>query len=174
MPDYPVTPAIRLLRDRKIAFTPHLYAYEEHGGTRVSAEALQFPEHQVIKTLVMQTDQRKALLVLMHGDREVSTKELARVIGVKRVEPCDEQTAQRQTGYQFGGTSPFGTRSPLPVYAEETIFELPSVMINGGKRGFLVQIAPGDLEKAVAVVRVRIGVPQVAAPARVPARGHLT
>jgi Cys-tRNA(Pro) deacylase len=159
MPDYPVTPAIRLLRDKQIAFTPHLYTYEEHGGTRVSAEALKFPEHQVIKTLVMVTDARKPLLVLMHGDREVSTKELARVIGVKKVEPADEQTAARQTGYQFGGTSPFGTRAALPVYAEETIFALPSIMINGGKRGFLVQISPRDIEKAVPVVRVTVAIP---------------
>jgi Cys-tRNA(Pro) deacylase len=156
MSDYPVTPAIRVLREKKIDFTPHLYAYEEKGGTRVSAQALQVPEHQVIKTLVMMTDERKVLLVLMHGDKEVSTKELARTLGVKRIEPCDEQTAQRQTGYQFGGTSPFGTRNPLPVYAEETIFELPRIYINGGKRGFLVGILPADVDRAVAATKVRV------------------
>lgn len=158
MADHPVTTAVRVLREKKIAFTAHLYTYEERGGTRVSAAELGVEEHRVVKTLVMQTDQGKVLLVLMHGDREVSTKELARTLGVKRVEPCDEATAQRQTGYQFGGTSPFGTRQPLPVCAEETIFELPSIFINGGKRGFLVEIAPADLEKAVSVRRVRVAI----------------
>jgi Cys-tRNA(Pro) deacylase len=156
MSDYPVTPAIRVLREKMIPFTPHLYAYEEKGGTRVSAEALKVPEHQVVKTLVMQTDEKKVLLVLMHGDKEVSTKELARTLGVKRVEPCDEQSAQRQTGYQFGGTSPFGTRVVLPVYAEESIFELPTIYINGGKRGFLVGIAPPDMERTIAITRVKV------------------
>ncbi len=158
MPEYPVTPAVRALRDRKIVFIPHFYTYEEHGGTRVSASSLGVPEHRIIKTLVLVSDERKHLLVLMHGDREVSTKELARVLGVKRVEPAEEAGAQRQTGYQFGGTSPFGTRNPLPVYAEETIFELPSILINGGKRGFLVEIAPADLLKALDITRVRVGI----------------
>ncbi len=158
MTDYPVTTAIRVLREKKIAFTPHLYAYEERGGTRVSAQALGVSEHQVVKTLVFQTDERKVLLVLMHGDREVSAKELARTLGVKRVEPADEQTAQRQTGYQFGGTSPFGTRQPLPVCVEESILALPTIYINGGKRGFLVEISPADLEKAFSVGRVRVAI----------------
>ena len=154
-----MTPAIRLLRERKVAFTPHVYPYQEHGGTRVSAEALGFPEQRIVKTLVMQTDQAKVLLVLMQGDCEVSTKELARSLGVKRVEPCDEQTAFRRTGYQFGGTSPFATRHPLPVYAEEVIFALPSILINGGKRGFLVEIDPADLAKVLEIVRVRVAIP---------------
>lgn len=156
MTDHPVTAAVRVLRQRKIAFEPHVYAYQEHGGTKVSSEALGVAEHRVIKTLVFQTESRRPLLVLMHGDFEVSAKELARCLGVKRIEPCDEPTAQRHTGYQFGGTSPFGTRTPLPVYAEESIFSLPSILINGGKRGFLVEIDPADLAKALEIVKVRV------------------
>ncbi|MEK6756982.1 MAG: Cys-tRNA(Pro) deacylase [Bacteroidota bacterium] len=157
-PEYPVTPAIRMMRKKGVAFKPHLYTYEEHGGTRLSAEALNVREHQVIKTIVMQTDERKPLLVLMHGDREVSTKELARVIGVKKVEPSDEATAQRHTGYLFGGTSPFGTRHPLPIYVEKSIFDLPQIYINGGKRGFLVEMAPADLRTVLSITEVEIGI----------------
>lgn len=157
-PQYPVTTAIRVLREKKIDFQPHFYTYEEHGGTSVSASALNVPEHEVVKTLVMQTDEKQPLLVLMHGDREVSTKQLARIAGAKRVEPCDETTAQRHTGYQFGGTSPFGTRHPLPVYAERTIFTLPRIFINGGKRGFLVEIHPADLKKAFEVTEVEVAI----------------
>ncbi|MBC7932715.1 MAG: Cys-tRNA(Pro) deacylase [Rubrivivax sp.] len=142
---YPVTPAIRLLRESKVEFEPRLYDYEERGGTRHSAESLGVDEHAVVKTLVMETDARKALVVLMHGDREVSTKQLARNLGVKSVNPCDPATAQKHTGYMVGGTSPFGTRTKLPVYVERTIFELPKIYINGGKRGFLVEIEPKDL-----------------------------
>jgi Cys-tRNA(Pro) deacylase len=143
--DYPVTPAIRLLREKKVAFEPHLYEYAEHGGTRRSSEELGVSEHAVVKTLVMETDARKALIVLMHGDREVSTKQLARHLGVKSVSPCDPSAAQKHTGYLVGGTSPFGTRSRLPVYVERTIFHLPKIYINGGKRGFLVSIEPESL-----------------------------
>lgn len=143
--NYPVTPAVRLLREKRVEFEPRLYDYEERGGTRHSAESLGVDEHAVVKTLVMETDARKALVVLMHGDREVSTKGLARALGVKSVSPCDPATAQRHTGYIVGGTSPFGTRSNLPVYVERTIFELPKIYINGGKRGFLVEIEPKDL-----------------------------
>lgn len=157
-PEYPVTTAIRVLREKKIDFQPHVYTYEEHGGTNLSASALNVPEHEVVKTLVMQTEEKKPLLVLMHGDREVSTKQLARITGAKRVEPCDEATAQRHTGYQFGGTSPFGTRHPLPVYAERTIFVLPRIFINGGKRGFLVEIHPADLKKAFEVTEVEVAI----------------
>ncbi len=146
------------MRKKGVAFKPHLYTYEEHGGTRLSAEALNVREHQVIKTIVMQTDERKPLLVLMHGDREVSTKELARVIGVKKVEPSDEATAQRHTGYLFGGTSPFGTRHPLPIYVEKSIFDLPQIYINGGKRGFLVEMAPADLRTVLSITEVEIGI----------------
>ncbi len=119
-PEVPVTTAIRVLREKKIDFRPHFYRYEEHGGTALSARALNVPEHEVVKTLVMQTGDKIPLLVLMHGDWEVSTKQLARLIGARSVEPCDEATAQRQTGYQFGGTSPFGTWHPIPVYVERT------------------------------------------------------
>ncbi len=139
---YPVTPAVRLLREMRVEFEPHLYDYVEHGGTAHSAEALGVDEHAVVKTLVMETDAKKPLIVLMHGDREVSTKQLARHLGVKSVHPCDFAEAQKYTGYLVGGTSPFGTRTKLHVYAERTIFNLPKIYINGGKRGFLVSIDP--------------------------------
>lgn len=151
---YPVTPAVRLLRERRIAFEPHLYAYEERGGTRHSAEALGVDEHAVVKTLVMETEARKPLIVLMHGDCEVSTKQLARAIGAKSVHPCDPATAQKHTGYLVGGTSPFGTRAALPVYVERTIFELPKIYINGGKRGFLISIDPQVLRAVLRVEEV--------------------
>ena len=141
----PETPATRLLRQRGIAFTGHLYAYEEHGGTRVSARELAVEEHAVVKTLVMEDEAHRPLIVLMHGDRKVSTKELARQIGAKKVEPCRPEVAQRHTGYMVGGTSPFGLRKPLPVWIEKSILELPRIYINGGRRGFLVGIAPGDI-----------------------------
>ena len=157
-PEYPMTSAIRLLRDKGVGFQPHLYTYEEHGGTALSATALGVPEHQVVKTIVMETDERKPLIVLMHGDWEVSSKQLARFIGVKRIEPCDEASATKHTGYVFGGTSPFGTRHPLPVYVERSIFELPRLFINGGKRGFLVEIQPSDLRKALPVTEVDVAI----------------
>lgn len=156
--DYPVTPAVRVLRAQRIALTPHVYSYEEHGGTRHSAEELGVDEHAVIKTLVMETDSREPLIVLMHGDRAVSTKELARTLGVKSVAPCDPVIAQKHTGYQVGGTSPFGTRKPLAVYAEKTIFDLPAIYINGGKRGFLVSIIPNDLRRALKVSEVSVAI----------------
>jgi Cys-tRNA(Pro) deacylase len=156
--DYPVTPAVRVLRERGVAFEPHLYDYEEHGGTRRSSEELGVPEHAVVKTLVMETDAKKALLVLMHGDREVSTKQLARTLGVKSVGPCDFALAQKHTGYMVGGTSPFGTRTKLPVYVERTIFELPKIYINGGKRGFLVSIDPKVLHNVLPVEEVNVAI----------------
>ena len=156
--DYPVTPAVRLLREKGVAFEPHLYDYVERGGTRHSAEALGVDEHAVVKTLVMETDAHKPLIVLMHGDREVSTKQLARVVGVKSVHPCDFAQAQKHTGYLVGGTSPFGTRAPLPVYAERTIFELPVIYINGGKRGFLVSIDPKVLRDVLKVEEVEVAI----------------
>src|SRR5918911_1260097 len=156
--DYPVTPAVRLLREHKVEFAPHLYSYEERGGTRNSAETLGVDEHAVVKTLVMETDTRKALIVLMHGDREVSTKQLARTLNVKSVQPCDPATAQKHTGYLVGGTSPFGTRAKLPVYVERTIFELPRVYINGGKRGFLVELAPRVLRELLPVEEVSVAI----------------
>jgi Cys-tRNA(Pro) deacylase len=156
--DYPITPAVRLLREKGVPFEPHLYDYEEHGGTRHSAEELSVDEHAVVKTLIMETDARKPLIVLMHGDREVSTKQLARHLGVKSVHPCDFAQAQKHTGYLVGGTSPFGTRAHLPVYAERTIFELPVIYINGGKRGFLVSIDPKVLRDVLKVEEVEVAI----------------
>lgn len=158
-PDYPVTPAIRVLRDRKVPFEPHLYPFVDHGGTKHAATFLEVPEHAVIKTLVMETEARKALIVLMHGDLEVSTKTFARLLNVKRVEPVDMATAQKLTGYLVGGISPFGTRTPLPVYVEKTILALDRIYINGGKRGFLVAISPRDLQKVFEVTEVETAVP---------------
>ena len=156
--DYPVTPAVRLLRERGVEFEPHLYDYEERGGTRHSAESLGVDEHAVVKTLVMETDARKPLIVLMHGDREVSTKQLARQIGARSVEPCKPEAAQRYTGYLVGGTSPLGTRARLPIYAERTIFDLPRIYVNGGKRGFLVSVEPRVLKELLAVEEVEVAI----------------
>ena len=160
-PDYPVTPAVRLLREKKIAFEPHLYDYKEHGGTSHSALSLGVDEHAVIKTIVMETESRSPIIVLMHGDCAISTKELARQLGVKSVSSCDPAVAQKHTGYMIGGTSPFGTRKPLAVYAEKTIFDLDLIYINGGKRGFLVSIAAGDLKKALSMTEVEVAIRQV-------------
>ena len=155
---YPVTPAVRLLREKGIVFEPHIYAYQERGGTRRSAEELRVDEHSVIKTLVMETESREPLIVLMHGDRDVSTKELARTLGVKTVSPCDPGVAQRHTGYMVGGTSPFATRKMMNVYVEHTIFDLPEVYINGGKRGFLVSIDPVALRTLLPIVEVEVAI----------------
>ena len=148
------TPAIHALRRHGVAFAEHTYRYEEHGGTHVSARELGVPEHSVVKTLVMEDDQRRPLIVLMHGDREVSTKNLARQIGRKAVQPCAPAVAQRHTGYLVGGTSPFGTRKPLPVYVERTVLELERLYINGGRRGLLVSLVPGELVRVVRAVPV--------------------
>jgi len=156
--DYPITPAVRLLREKKVAFEPHLYDYVERGGTHHSAEALGVDEHSVVKTLVMETDAHKPLIVLMHGDREVSTKQLARHLNVKSVHPCDFAQAQKHTGYLVGGTSPFGTRARMPVYAERTIFDLPKIYINGGKRGFLVSIDPNVLRDVLRAEEVEVAI----------------
>jgi Cys-tRNA(Pro) deacylase len=139
------TPATAWLREHGVVFTEHVYDYVEHGGTEESSRQLGVPEHEVIKTLVMQDDKREPLIVLMHGDRQVSTKNLARAIGAKSVEPCTPEVAQRHSGYQVGGTSPFGTRKPMPVYVEATVLALPRICINGGRRGYLVGIAPAVL-----------------------------
>ncbi len=136
------TPATALLRKQKVAFSEHPYDYEEHGGTSVSSRALGVDEHHVVKTLVMQDEATKPLIVLMHGDCKVSTKNLARNIGCKSVEPCKPEVAQRHSGYMVGGTSPFGTKKALPVYVEESILALETIYINGGRRGFLVGIRP--------------------------------
>ncbi|MGE5190295.1 MAG: aminoacyl-tRNA deacylase [Gemmatimonadota bacterium] len=152
----PVTTAVRALRAAGIAFTDHLYAYVEKGGTAVSSRELGVDEHCVVKTLVMEDDRRNPLIVLMHGDRQVSTRELARVLGVKTVAPCTPEAAFRHTGYLVGGTSPFGTRRPLPVYMEETILSLPKIYINGGKRGYLVGIDPKEAGRLLAPTLVRV------------------
>ena len=136
------TPATQFLRKHQAAFAEHPYPYEEHGGTAVSARALGVDEHSVIKTLVMQDEAAKPLIVLMHGDRKVSTKNLARAIGCKSVEPCKPEVAQRHSGYMIGGTSPFGTRKVLPVYIEASILDLDTIYINGGRRGYLVALDP--------------------------------
>ena len=143
------TPATVFLRRNGVRYTEHEYGYVEHGGTEVSAQALGVPEHHVVKTLVMQDEDAKPLIVLMHGDRKVSTKNLARQAGRKRIEPCKPDVAQRHSGYQVGGTSPFGTRKALPVYMERSILELPQLYINGGRRGFLVKIVPADLVRVL-------------------------
>jgi Cys-tRNA(Pro) deacylase len=143
------TQATVFLKANGIAYTEHEYDYVEHGGTEVSAQALGVPEHEVVKTLVMQDEEGKPLIVLMHGDRKVSTKNLARQAGKKRVEPCKPEAAQRHSGYQVGGTSPFGTKKRLPVFMERSVLDLPFVYINGGRRGFLVRIRTEDLEKTL-------------------------
>jgi len=139
------TPATQVLRSAGVAFTEHVYDYVDHGGTGESSRQLGVSEHEVVKTLVMQDDRAQPLIVLMHGDCQVSTKNLARAIGVKSVEPCKPEVAQRHSGYLVGGTSPFGTRRPLPVYVEASVLELSRILINGGRRGYLVGIAPSVL-----------------------------
>jgi Cys-tRNA(Pro) deacylase len=141
----PETPATTFLRQHNVSFTEHLYNYVERGGTAESAKQLGADEHAVVKTLVIEDQDAKPLLILMHGDRQVSLKNFARQIGAKKIDPCKPDVAQRHTGYQVGGTSPFGTRKNLPVYVERSILALPSIYINGGHRGFLVQIPPSVL-----------------------------
>jgi len=148
------TPATALLRKQKVAFSEHPYDYEEHGGTSVSSRALGVDEHHVVKTLVMQDEAAKPLIVLMHGDCKVSTKNLARNIGCKSVEPCKPEVAQRHSGYMIGGTSPFGTKKALPVYVEESILALETIYINGGRHGFLVGIRPQVLVDVLAAKAV--------------------
>lgn len=148
------TPATQLLRDRGVKFTEHTYDYVEHGGTAVSALSLGVDEHAVVKTLVMQDEDGAPLLVLMHGDCTVSTKNLARQINRKRIEPCRPDAAQRHTGYLVGGTSPFGTRKGLPVFVERTVLELPRILINGGRRGYLVGLVPAVLTSLLKAVPV--------------------
>jgi Cys-tRNA(Pro) deacylase len=152
----PVTSAIRVLRENQVDFIEHPYKYEEGGGTEVAAKELGVDEHLVIKTLVMEDDQKAPFIILMHGDREVSTKELARGIGVKSVHPCDPQVAFRHTGYMVGGISPFGTKKKLRVYAEETILSLPRIFINAGRKGLLCEMSPAELIKVLNPVPVRV------------------
>jgi Cys-tRNA(Pro) deacylase len=154
----PVTAAIRVLREHGVAYTDHPYAYEERGGTAVSARELGVPEHACIKTLIMEDERRQPLIVLMHGDREVSTKNLARQIGVKSVAPCAPDVADRHSGYQVGGTSPFGTRKRMPVYLQRTIADLPYLYVNGGRRGYLVGMKPEDLARVLKPTLVDVAI----------------
>ncbi len=163
-PEVPSTPAVHALRAAGVEFVPHFYAYVDRGGTRVAAEELHVPEFEVIKTIVLETQEqataRHGMLVLMHGDHEVSTKQVARFLGVKTIAPATEAGVTKYTGYLPGGVSPFGTRSALPVYVEETILILDRIYINGGKRGFLVEIHPTDLQRVLSVVPVNVGIPR--------------
>ncbi len=146
---FPITAAMRVLREHGVEFTHHPYAYEPRGGTAVSARELGVDEHAVIKTLVLEDSDRKPLVMLMHGDCEVSTRNLARQIGVKSIARCDPATADRHSGYQVGGTSPFGTRRTMPVYVQRTMTELPYLYVNGGRRGYLIGMTPADLVRVL-------------------------
>ena len=152
----PVTQAVRVLREHGVRYTDHPYDYEPRGGTAVSAREIGVDEHAVVKTLIMEDERRRPMIVLMHGDREVSTKKLARFIGVKHVMPCEPPVADRHTGYQVGGTSPFGTRKAMPVYMERSIGELPYLYVNGGRKGYLVGMAPAELVRVLAPVMVDV------------------
>jgi len=152
------TPATQMLRSAGVAFTEHVYDYVDHGGTAESARQLGWPEHSVVKTLVMQDERAQPLIVLMHGDKQVSTKNLARAIGAKSVEPCKPEVAQRHSGYLVGGTSPFGTRKAMPVYVEATVLDLPALLINGGRRGFLVELPPRVLVEVLAAQPVHCAI----------------
>ena len=154
----PATAAVRALRQHGVAFTHHPYEYEERGGTSVSARELNVPEHAVIKTLVMEDDAKRPMVVLMHGDREVSTKSLARALGVKTVSNCSPEVANRHSGYQVGGTSPFGTRRTMPTYMERSIAALPYVYVNGGRRGYLVGLSPADLVRVLKPIEVDVAI----------------
>jgi Cys-tRNA(Pro) deacylase len=153
----PVTTALLALKKNQVSFIPRPYKYEDRGGTRVSARELGVDEHEVIKTLVMEDEDSKPLIVLMHGDREVSTKTLARILGVKAITPCDPKTAEKHTGYKVGGTSPFGTKKTLPLYMEETIARLPRILINAGARGLLAEMSPSELIRVLQPIPVKCG-----------------
>ena len=150
------TPATAFLKAKEVPFTEHTYDYVEHGGTDVPARSLGVPEHQIVKTLVMEDEAKKPLIVLMHGDRKVSTKNLARQAGRKSVEPCAPEVAQRHTGYQVGGTAPFAMRKPLPVFVERSILALPQIYINGGRRGLLVRLRSADLARVLSLSPVDV------------------
>ena len=158
MSKVPSTAATRLLREKGVAYTEHPYRYQEHGGTEVSARELGVDEHAVVKTLVMEDEGKRPLLVLMHGDREVSAKALARHLGVKSVAMCNPEVAHRHSGYLVGGTSPFGTRKAMPVCMERTILDLPRVYVNGGSRGFLVGLAPAEFVRLLSPALVEVGI----------------
>lgn len=152
--DYPITQAIRVLREHRVSFTAHLYDYVERGGTEHSAAMLGVEEHCVIKTIVLEDDRKQPLICLQHGDHEVSTKNLARARGCKTIDPCAPDSANRHTGYVVGGTSPFGTRKALPIYMQRSIEDLPLIYINGGKRGFLIGLTPGDIRRVLQPILV--------------------
>ena len=154
----PITQAVRMLKEKGVNFILRTYKYEEKGGTPVASRELRVPEHQVIKTLVMEDERKNPLLILMHGDNQVSTKNLARALGVKSIEPCDPETAHRHTGYVVGGISPFGTRKSLMVYVEASILDLPKIYINAGKRGLLVEMSPDDLKKVLKPTPVNVAI----------------
>jgi Cys-tRNA(Pro) deacylase len=154
----PVTSAVRILREFNVQFTEHPYKYEERGGTEVSARELGVDEHAVVKTLIMEDDKKNPVVILMHGNLEVSTKNLARLLDVKSVRPCAPDVAYKHSGYMVGGTSPFGTRKIMPVYMEETILSLPKIYVNGGKRGYLVGIDPRELVRVLKPTLVRVGI----------------
>ena len=156
--NYPITPAIRVLREKKIEFEPHVFEYIEKGGTHHSAEVLGVDEHAVVKTLIFETNERKPLIVLMHGDRQVSTKNLARILNVKTVAPAAPEKANKLSGYLVGGTSPFGVKTQMPIYLESSIFELEKIYINGGKRGFLISMNPQDLREVLDFKEVEVGI----------------
>ena len=153
---FPATPAIRVLKDERVEFTLRPYKYEERGGTEVAARELGVDEHTAIKTLVMEDDRKKPLIILMHGDRDVSTKELARILGVKSVHPCDPETAQKHTGYMVGGTSPFGIRKKLPIYIEETLLNYQKILINAGRKGLLAEMATDELLRILSPQPVKV------------------
>ncbi|WP_413584464.1 Cys-tRNA(Pro) deacylase [Bdellovibrio sp. HCB274] len=155
----PMTLALRELEKHGVELTYHLFTYQEKGGTAHSSKEMGVPEHAVIKTLIMENDKKEPLIVLMHGDMQVSTKNLARVLGVKSINPCKPEVADRHSGYQVGGTSPFGTKRKMPVYMEETILELDKIYINGGKRGFLVGMSPKEAQKILTPTLVQVGIP---------------
>jgi Cys-tRNA(Pro) deacylase len=150
------TPATTFLDKHGVEYTEHTFEYVEHGGTGASSSALGVPEHEVVKTLVMETESGSPLIVLMHGDRKVSTKELARTAGVKRIFPCKPEVAQRHSGYLIGGTAPFGTRKPMPIYLERSVLALPRIFINGGRRGYLLGMAPAELVRVLSPVLVEV------------------
>lgn len=155
----PATAAIRVLREQGVVFSAHEYAYVEQGGTAASSAALGLDEHAVVKTLIFETDTRDPLIVLMHGDRQVSAKGLARAIGARSVRPCNPQVAEKHSGYQVGGTSPFGTRRSMPVYLERSVLELERIWINGGRRGLLVGLASSELQRVLSPTLVDVGLP---------------
>jgi len=154
------TPATQFLAAQGVQYTEHEFEYLEHGGTGHSSKMLGVPEHEVVKTLIMENEKAEPLVVLMHGDRKVSTKELARAAGMKRIVPCKPEVATRHSGYLIGGTSPFGTRKRMPIFLEKTVLDLPRIYINGGRRGYLLGMAPGELVRTLSPMVVEVGLPE--------------